>query len=234
VHIVVNNQIGFTTSDLRDYRSSLYCTDIFKMIEAPIFHVNGDDPEAVALVTQIAMEYRQEFKKDVVIDIVCFRKLGHNEQDEPMVTQPLMYKKIAQHPGTRKLYADKLEAQGVIAEGDADQMIKDYRAALDEGRHLIDPVITDYHSKFAIDWTPHINVPYTEKCDTTVSMKEMQRLCQAAHHGPAQLHAAFARAEDHRRPQGDGRGQAAGRLGHGREPGLCLAARRRLQRARLG
>jgi 2-oxoglutarate dehydrogenase E1 component len=116
VHIVVNNQIGFTTSDLRDYRSSLYCTDIFKMIEAPIFHVNGDDPEAVALVTQIAMEYRQEFKKDVVIDIVCFRKLGHNEQDEPMVTQPLMYKKIAQHPGTRKLYADKLAAQGVIAD----------------------------------------------------------------------------------------------------------------------
>jgi 2-oxoglutarate dehydrogenase E1 component len=124
----------------------------------------------VALVTQIAMEYRQEFKKDVVIDIVCFRKLGHNEQDEPMVTQPLMYKKIAQHPGTRKLYADKLQAQGVIAEGDADQMIKDYRAALDEGRHLIDPVISDYQSKFAIDWTPHINVPYTEKCDTTVSM----------------------------------------------------------------
>jgi 2-oxoglutarate dehydrogenase E1 component len=92
VHMVVNNQIGFTTSDPRDYRSSLYCTDIFKMVEAPIFHVNGDDPEAVALVTALAVEFRQEFKKDVVVDIICFRKLGHNEQDEPMVTQPLMYK----------------------------------------------------------------------------------------------------------------------------------------------
>ena len=115
VHIVVNNQIGFTTSDPRDYRSSLYCTDIFKMAEAPIFHVNGDDPEAVALVTSIAVEYRKTFKKDVVVDIVCYRKLGHNEQDEPMVTQPLMYKKIQQHPGTRKLYADKLVAEGVLS-----------------------------------------------------------------------------------------------------------------------
>jgi 2-oxoglutarate dehydrogenase E1 component len=207
VHIVVNNQIGFTTSDLRDYRSSLYCTDIFKMIEAPIFHVNGDDPEAVALVTQIAMEYRQEFKKDVVIDIVCFRKLGHNEQDEPMVTQPLMYKKIAQHPGTRKLYADKLQAQGVIAEGDADQMIKDYRAALDEGRHLIDPVISDYQSKFSIDWTPHINVPYTEKCDTTVSMTEMQRLAKRLTTVPPNftLHSRVQKIIDDRKLMGEGK-----------------------------
>ena len=207
VHIVVNNQIGFTTSDLRDYRSSLYCTDIFKMIEAPIFHVNGDDPEAVALVTQIAMEYRQEFKKDVVIDIVCFRKLGHNEQDEPMVTQPLMYKKIAQHPGTRKLYADKLAAQGVIGEGDADQMIKDYRAALDEGRHLIDPVISDYQSKFSIDWTPHINVPYTEKCDTTVSIAEMQRLAKRLTTVPPNftLHSRVQKIIDDRKLMGEGK-----------------------------
>jgi 2-oxoglutarate dehydrogenase E1 component len=178
MHIVVNNQIGFTTSDLRDYRSSLYCTDIFKMVEAPIFHVNGDDPEAVALVTQMAMEYRQEFAKDVVVDIICFRKLGHNEQDEPMVTQPLMYKKIALHPGTRRQYAGRLEAQSVIAPGDDEQMIRDYRAALDEGRLLIDPVISDYHSKYAIDWTPHVGLPYTEKCDTTVPLKELQRIAQ--------------------------------------------------------
>ena len=207
VHIVVDNQIGFTTSDLRDYRSSLYCTDIFKMIEAPIFHVNGDDPEAVALVTQIAMEFRQEFKKDVVIDIVCFRKLGHNEQDEPMVTQPLMYKKIAQHPGTRRLYADRLAAQGVIGEDDAEQMIKDYRAALDEGRHLIDPVISDYQSKFSIDWTPFINVPYTEKCDTTVSRTELQRMSKRLTDVPANftLHSRVQKIIDDRKQMGEGK-----------------------------
>ncbi|MDP2822797.1 MAG: 2-oxoglutarate dehydrogenase E1 component [Sulfuritalea sp.] len=207
VHIVVNNQIGFTTSDLRDYRSSLYCTDIFKMIEAPIFHVNGDDPEAVALVTQIAMEFRQEFKKDVVIDIVCFRKLGHNEQDEPMVTQPLMYKKIAQHPGTRGLYADKLAAQGVIGEDDAEQMIKDYRAALDEGRHLIDPVISDYQSKFSIDWTPYINVPYSERCDTTASKSEMQRLARRLTDIPANftLQSRVQKIIDDRKLMGEGK-----------------------------
>ena len=115
VHVVINNQIGFTTSDPRDTRSTLYCTDVVKMIEAPVMHVNGDDPEAVVLCTQLALDYRQEFNKDVVVDIVCFRKLGHNEQDTPALTQPLMYKKIAQHPGTRKLYADKLVAQGRAA-----------------------------------------------------------------------------------------------------------------------
>jgi len=107
VHVVVNNQIGFTTSDTRDSRSSLYCTGIAKMVEAPVFHVNGDDVEAVAMVAKIALDYRMKFKKDVVIDMVCFRRLGHNEQDEPFVTQPLMYKRIAQHPGTRRLYADR-------------------------------------------------------------------------------------------------------------------------------
>src|SRR6058998_1549327 len=124
VHIVINNQIGFTTSDPRDSRSTLYCTDVVKMIEAPVLHVNGDDPEAVVLCTQLALDYRQEFNKDVVVDIVCFRKLGHNEQDTPALTQPLMYKKIGQHPGTRKLYADKLVAQNILPPTGPDEMVK--------------------------------------------------------------------------------------------------------------
>ena len=111
VHIIINNQIGFTTSDPRDMRSSAFCTDIVKMVEAPVLHVNADDPEAVVLATQLALEYRMTFREDVVVDITCYRKLGHNEQDTPSLTQPLMYKKIAAHQGTRKLYADRLTAQ---------------------------------------------------------------------------------------------------------------------------
>jgi 2-oxoglutarate dehydrogenase E1 component len=207
VHLIVNNQIGFTTSDLRDYRSSLYCTDIFKMVEAPIFHVNGDDPEAVAFVTQMAMEFRHEFGTDVVVDIVCFRKLGHNEQDEPMVTQPLMYKKVNAHPGTRKLYADKLAAQSVIGADDAERMIKEFRAALDEGRTLIDPVISDFQSKSGADWTPYVKAPYTEKCDTTVSKKELLRLSERLTETPPNfaLHPRVQKIVDDRRKMGAGK-----------------------------
>lgn len=206
VHIVVNNQIGFTTSDIRDYRSSLYCTDIFKMIEAPIFHVNGDDPEAVAFVTKLAMEYRQEFKRDVVIDLVCFRKLGHNEQDEPMVTQPLMYKKVSQHPGTRHLYAEKLIAQGVCTKEEPEQVIADYRAALDRGELLYNPVLENYTHKYLIDWTPFMGQPYTDKCNTTVPMADLKNLAQQITTIPANftLHSRVQKIIDDRRSMGEG------------------------------
>lgn len=176
VHIVINNQIGFTTSDPRDARSTLYCSDVVKMIEAPVFHVNGDDPEAVVLATQIALDYRMEFKKDVVLDIVCFRKLGHNEQDTPALTQPLMYKRIGQHPGTRRLYAEKLAAQGTLSLEESDDMIKAYRAAMEAGRHTVDPVISNFKNKYAVDWMPFLNRKWTDVADTAVPLAELKRL----------------------------------------------------------
>jgi 2-oxoglutarate dehydrogenase E1 component len=178
VHLVINNQIGFTTSDPRDSRSTLYCSDVVKMIEAPVLHVNGDDPEAVVLASQLALDYRQEFNKDVVVDIVCFRKLGHNEQDTPALTQPLMYKKIAIHPGTRKLYGDKLVAQGVLAADGPDAMVKSLRAAMDAGRSTYDPVLTNYKSKYAVDWAPFLGKKWTDAADTALPLSEVKRLAE--------------------------------------------------------
>ena len=178
LHIVINNQIGFTTSDPRDLRSSLYCTDIMKIIDAPVLHVNGDDPEAVVLATQLAIEFRTQFHKDVAIDIVCFRKLGHNEQDTPSMTQPLMYKIIAAHPGTRKLYADKLEAEGSLPAGSGDEMVKGYRAAMDAGIQTSDPVLSNYKGKFSVDWSPFLNKKWTDEADTAIPLTEWKRLAE--------------------------------------------------------
>ncbi len=177
VHIIINNQIGFTTSDPRDMRSSVFCTDIVKMVEAPVLHVNGDDPEAVVLATQLALEYRMEFGQDVVVDITCFRKLGHNEQDTPSLTQPLMYKKIAAHPGTRKLYAERLASQG-LGETLGDDMIKAYRAALDAGKNTSDPVLTNFKTKFTVDWSPFLGKKWTDAADTAIPMPEWKRLAE--------------------------------------------------------
>ncbi len=206
LHIVVNNQIGFTTSDPRDSRSTIYCTDIFKMANAPIFHVNGDDPEAVALVTRLAVEFRQEFKKDVVVDIVCFRKLGHNEQDEPMVTQPLMYKRIAQHPGTRQLYADKLVGEGVLPGDGPEGMIQSYREHLDRGELLYNPVIAGYTTPMMIDWTPFLPKKYIQNCDTTVPVREIKRLAERLASVPPSfsLHSRVKKIVDDRRLMGQG------------------------------
>src|SRR6476619_3566629 len=178
VHVVINNQIGFTTSDPRDTRSTLYCTDVVKMIEAPVLHVNGDDPEAVVLCSQLALDYRQEFNKDVVVDIVCFRKLGHNEQDTPAMTQPLMYKKIAAHPGTRKLYGDKLVAQAILPADGPDALVKSTRAALEAGKSSYDPVLTNYKSKYAVDWAPFLGRKWTDSADTALPVSELKRLAE--------------------------------------------------------
>ncbi len=177
VHVVINNQIGFTTSDPRDARSTLYCTDVSKMIEAPIFHVNGDDPEAVVMVTEIALDYRMQFQKDVVIDMVCFRRLGHNEQDEPMVTQPQMYKVISRHPGTRKLYADRLRSEGVIQAGVAEQMVQAYRDDMDAGRNPNKTILYDYKPQRAVDWAPFLkDSRWEQKVQTGLPMAELKHL----------------------------------------------------------
>src|SRR6478752_4774424 len=178
IHLVINNQIGFTTSDPRDVRGTLYCTDVAKMVEAPIFHVNGDDPEACLLATELALDYRQRFHKDVFIDLVCFRRLGHNEADEPMITQPLMYKKINQHPGTRKLYADRLVAEGVITAEDADAMIATYRAAMDKGQHTNKTVLSNYKAPFTIDWAPYVGGHWADVVDTRVPLEKLKALSQ--------------------------------------------------------
>ncbi len=207
VHIVVNNQIGFTTSDTRDVRSSIYCTDVAKMIEAPIFHVNADDPEAAVFVTQLAMDFRREFKRDVVIDLVCFRRLGHNEQDEPFVTQPLMYKKIAQHAGTRKLYADKLVAQAAVPADEPERLIKDYRQALDEGRQTSSPVLSNFQRKYAVDWAPFLGAKWTDAADTAVPMKELERLAVRLTTPPEgfKVHPSVDRVMNARREMGQGK-----------------------------
>src|SRR5699024_2794428 len=163
---VINNQIGFTTSDPRDARSTLYCTDVVKMIEAPVFHVNGDDPEAVVFATRLALDYRKTFQHDVVADIVCFRKLGHNEQDTPSLTQPLMYKRIGQHTGTRQLYAEKLVTQGVLSDNEPEEMVKSYRQLMEDGKRTVEPVLTDYKNKYATDWTPFLSAKWTDQADT--------------------------------------------------------------------
>jgi 2-oxoglutarate dehydrogenase E1 component len=205
VHLIINNQIGFTTSDPRDYRSTLYCTDIVKGVEAPVMHVNGDDPEAVVMAMQWALEYRMEFRKDVVLDIICFRKLGHNEQDTPALTQPLMYKKIAAHPGTRKLYADKLAAQGLGATLGED-MAKYFRAAMDAGKHTVDPVLTNFKSKYAVDWTPFLGKKWTDAGDTAIPMSEWKRLAEKITTLPASLtaHPLVKKVYDDRAAMGRG------------------------------
>lgn len=178
IHIVINNQVGFTTSDTRDMRSTLYCTDVAKMVEAPILHVNGDDPEAVCYVMQAALDYRMTFKKDVVIDLVCYRKLGHNEGDDPFLTQPMMYKKIAKHPGTRAMYAERLVSEGVLTAEEADSLIRAYRDALDKGEHVEQTALTNYRREHALDWSAYLGTHWAHPVETALPLGDIQRLTE--------------------------------------------------------
>ena len=179
MHIIVNNQVGFTTSDPRDMRSTLYCSDVAKMIEAPIFHVNADDPEAVCFVVRFALEYRMKFHKDVVIDLVCYRRLGHNEGDEPAATQPLMYQIIRKKPTARQLYADKLAAEGVLTAAEAAAMIEQYRDGLDEGKPQARAALGLIGNKFTVDWSGYLGADWSEPVKTAVDMGRLRALGKA-------------------------------------------------------
>ena len=178
IHIVINNQVGFTTSDPRDIRSTMYCTDVAKMISAPIFHVTGDDPEAVCYVMQAALDYRSCFKKDVVVDLVCYRKLGHNEGDDPFLTQPIMYQKIAKHPGVRSMYAERLIQEGVLTAEEADTQVQIYRNALDKGEHVEDVVLMHYKRECALDFGHYWGVDWAQPIDTSLSQSDIQILSE--------------------------------------------------------
>ena len=179
VHIVVNNQIGFTTSRPSDARSTDYCSDIAKMIEAPIFHVNSDDPEMVIFVTRLALEYRQAFKKDVVIDLVCYRRHGHNEADEPSATQPIMYSRIRGHKTTRELYANRLEQNGTIAATQASQLQDAYRDRLDRGEPVPKSSLGLIGNEYTVDWEPYVHTEWDDVVDTTVTPQRVAELGEA-------------------------------------------------------
>jgi 2-oxoglutarate dehydrogenase E1 component len=154
----------------------MYCSDVAKMLEAPIFHVNGDDPESVVFVTRLAMRYRQRFHKDVVIDLVCYRRLGHNEADEPAATQPVMYQAIRQHPSTRKQYADRLVAESVLSAADAESMMNEYRSGLDEGRPLARASLGMIGNKYTVDWGPYMQVDWSARVTTGIEPRRLQSL----------------------------------------------------------
>lgn len=182
IRIVVNNQVGFTTNLTEDTRSTEYCTDIAKMVQAPIFHVNADDPEAVAFVAQLAVDYRNEFKRDVVIDLVCYRRHGHNEADEPSATQPLMYAKIKKHPTPRKIYADRLIEENSLAADEITGMINNYRDALDKG----DCVVKEWRpmTLHTVDWTPYLNREWDEAYPAEMSLERLQNLANKISYVP--------------------------------------------------
>ena len=206
VHIVVNNQIGFTTSRPSDARSTDYCSDVAKMIEAPVFHVNGDEPEAALFVSRLALKYRQKFKKDVVIDLVCYRRHGHNEADEPAATQPIMYGKIRTQVATRNLYAGKLVARKVISQADVEKMQDDYRDRLDRGEPVPKSSLGMIGDEYTVDWSRFADAKWDDAVDTTISPKTVANLGKAITDLPPdmKLHGRVQRVIDERTKMANG------------------------------
>jgi 2-oxoglutarate dehydrogenase E1 component len=184
IHIILNNQVGFTTSRRADARSTEYCTDVAKMVQAPIFHVNGDDPEAVLFVTQLAVDYRNEFQKDVVVDLVCYRRRGHNEADEPSQTQPLMYQKIKNHPTTRDMYAQRLIEAGVVSAEEDQYLVNEFRESLDRDQPLVSSLVTEPNSTLFVDWTPYLGHDWDMECDTSLNLQDLQALATRINQAP--------------------------------------------------
>jgi 2-oxoglutarate dehydrogenase E1 component len=178
IHIVINNQVGFTTSNPADTRSTLYCTDVAKMLETPILHINGDDPEAVLFASQLAVDFRKEFKQDIVLDMVCYRRRGHNEADEPAVTQPMMYSTIRALPTTRKIYADRLVKEGSIAAAEPAKLEKNYRSSLEKGEIVSRPILEHKVNPFVAKWDAFLSSKWDDPCDTTVTQKEFTKVSE--------------------------------------------------------
>jgi 2-oxoglutarate dehydrogenase E1 component len=206
IHIVINNQIGFTTSRPSDARSTAYCSDVAKMIEAPVFHVNGDSPEAAINVMRLALKYRQKFRKDVVIDLVCYRRHGHNEADEPSATQPVMYSVIRKHKTTRALYAQQLVGADVIDDAAVSQLQEDYRDRLDRGEPVPDSALGMIGNEFTVDWHPYLNTTWDDDVDTTLSPVKVAELAGKLTTLPPgyALHGRVQRIIDDRKRMGAG------------------------------
>jgi 2-oxoglutarate dehydrogenase E1 component len=206
VHIVINNQIGFTTSNPQDARSTPYCTDVASMIQAPVFHVNGDDPEAVVFVTKLALDYRMTFNKDVVIDLISYRRLGHNEADEPAATQPGMYKKIRKHKSVRKIYAQKLVNEGLITPEQASEMEQEYQKLLEAGQVVSRPVLNNETYTYTTQWNRYHNISWDTPSNTAVSMDQLRFCSDRMQRLPAgfELHPRVAKIMDNRRKMAAG------------------------------
>ena len=228
VHIIVNNQIGFTTSDPRDTRSTLYCTDVAKLVQAPIFHVNGNDAEAAVFVAQLALDFRMRFKKDVVLDLVCFRRWGHNEADEPLATQPVMYKKVRMQKGPRRTYVEQLVEEGVLREGEDEELSQAYHEALEQNHVMSRPLVSALPEEFIADWTPYFSTPLAGSGRHHPPARENRVAGVRDVPLPRGIRAASQRAAHPRRPPRDGPRRAAHGLGLRREPRLREPARRRL------